>query len=228
MRLSLRRIVAQRPHIQIGNCIRCQKIYHPISNVHRPTSVFQYRRYADNVKNPESKAESPRVESTGRVSDDTDTMTTESPGIQKPPPSSTSQPEKSNPRQKQSSPSRGRKSSQKWNPKYSKKTAQSSKSKYPKTTTQKWKQKKYARKAAQKSKQKSKKPSLLKVIAETSLRRRIIWNPPLKEINPAYDMALDILEQDRAQKIKVVTRLENRLTRELERTHPTHVNQPNH
>ena len=228
MRLSLRRIVAQRPHIQTGNCIRCQRICPPISNVHRPTSVFQYRRYADDVKNPESKDESPRVESTGTVPDDPDIITTESPEIQKPPSSSTPQPEKSNPRQNQSSSSRGRKSSQKWKPRYSKKTAQTSKSKYPKTTTQKWKQKKYPRKAAQKSKPKPKKPSLLKVIAETSLRRRIIWNPPLKGINPAYDMALDILEQDRAQKIKVVTRLENRLTRERERTHPTHVNQLNY
>jgi hypothetical protein len=40
-------------------------------------------------------------------------------------------------------------------------------------------------------------------------------------------MALNILEQDRAQKIKVVTRLENRLTRERERTHPTPVS-PTH
>ena len=222
MRLSLRRIVAQRPHIQTGNCIRCQRIYPPISNIHRPTSVFQYRRYADDVKNPESKEESPRVESTGTVPDDPDIITTESPGIQKPTSSSTPQPETSSPRQKQSS-SSGRKSSQKWKPKYSKKTAQSSKSKYPKTTTQKWKRKKYPRKAAQKSKPKPKKPSLLNVIAETSLRRRIIWNPPLKGINPAYDMALDILEQDREHKIKVVTRLENRLTRERERNHPTPV-----
>jgi hypothetical protein len=231
MRLSLRRIVAQRPHIQTGSCIRCQRLYPAISNVHLPISLFQYRGYADDVKDPKPKKQSPGVESTGTVPDDPDIIMTESPDIRKSSPSPTPQPKKSKPQQKQSSTSSRRKTAPRWKRKSQRKTAETSKSKYPKKPAQKWKRKRYQRKAAQKSKSKpkvptrllSKKTKLLQAIAETSLRRRLIWRPPLKGINPAYDMALDILEKDRAKKIQIITRLKNRLVRERKRTtYPAH------
>ena len=61
------------------------------------------------------------------------------------------------------------------------------------------------------------KSDVMKAFTQTTLRKKIVWEPPLRGINPAYDMALEILAQDREQKIKVIDRLEKRLERERER-----------
>lgn len=167
MRLSLRRIVAQIPTIRNASCIRCQRIYLPFSNIHRTTAHFQFRGYADDIKNPESMEESPGVKSTGIVPDDPDIITTESPEIQNPPPSRKPKSRRKNP------------------------------AKSPAT-----------------------KPDLLKTLSETSLRKKLIWHPPLTGINPAYDMALDILKQDRAHKFEIIKRLKRKLAREQESPHP--------
>jgi len=196
MRLSLTRIVAQTSPICNENCIRLQRRSLFISNLRRPTSYFQYRGYADDIKNPEAD-ESPGVESTDTVPDDPDIITTESPEIQNPPPSA-------DPPSEASPASGAHKRAPKWRTKYSKRKSKS---------TQKSQS---MAKPKQKDSAKAPKPNLLRTISETSLRRQLIWQEPLTGINPAYDMALHILQQDRAQKIEIINRLRKKLARERE------------
>lgn len=55
-------------------------------------------------------------------------------------------------------------------------------------------------------------------MSETSLRKKLGWSNPLRGVNPAYDMALIYLNQDRQQKIKVIKKLVNRIRNERKRT----------
>jgi hypothetical protein len=54
-------------------------------------------------------------------------------------------------------------------------------------------------------------------MSTTSLRKRIVWFNPLQGVNPAYDMALAFLNQNRQQKIEAIQRLESRIARETQR-----------
>lgn len=213
MRLSLRRIVAQIPSIRNGNCIRCHRIYLPISNIHRTTAHFQFRGYADDVKDPESKEESPGVKSTGIVPEDPDIITTESHEIQNPPPSP-------NPPSEGSSPSRPAKTARKWRPKYSRRALQNRKSRTTQNSARQQSTPKPKSKRQNPAKSPAPKPDLLKTLSETSLRKRLIWHPPLTGINPAYDMALAILKQDRAHKFEIIKRLKRKLAQEQQSPHP--------
>jgi hypothetical protein len=55
---------------------------------------------------------------------------------------------------------------------------------------------------------------------ETSLRKRLGWSNPLLGVNPAYDMAMAFLTQDREEKIRIIKHLENRITHERQSTFP--------
>ena len=55
---------------------------------------------------------------------------------------------------------------------------------------------------------------LQKAMKETSLRKRFGWSNPLLGVNPAYDMAIAFLTQDRKEKIRIIKHLENRITHE--------------
>jgi len=55
---------------------------------------------------------------------------------------------------------------------------------------------------------------LRKAMTETSLRRKLGWSNPLHGVNPAYDMAIAYLKQDRQSKIQAIKRLEKRIARE--------------
>ena len=57
---------------------------------------------------------------------------------------------------------------------------------------------------------------LRRAMANTSLRKRLHWFPPLYGINPAYDMAVDFLRNDRAKKMRVIKLLEKRIAHERE------------
>lgn len=57
-----------------------------------------------------------------------------------------------------------------------------------------------------------------KGMKETSLRRRLGWSNPLLGVNPAYDMAIAFLTQDRLEKIRIIKHLENRITHERQST----------
>lgn len=61
---------------------------------------------------------------------------------------------------------------------------------------------------------------LKQAMTETSLRKKLGWSNPLLGVNPAYDMALQYLEQDRQQKIRVIKALENRIAHERKRPPP--------
>lgn len=61
---------------------------------------------------------------------------------------------------------------------------------------------------------------LQRSISTTSLRKRISWFNPLRGVNPAYDMALEYLNQDRQQKIEAIERLETRIADEIQRFNP--------
>ena len=64
---------------------------------------------------------------------------------------------------------------------------------------------------------------LRKLMSQTSLRKKISWSPPSHGINPAYDMAIVYLNQDRREKIKIIKNLERRI--QYERTCTTPPNQ---
>jgi hypothetical protein len=55
---------------------------------------------------------------------------------------------------------------------------------------------------------------LQKAMKETSLRKRLGWSNPLLGVNPAYDMAIAFLTQDRKEKIRIIKHLENRIAHE--------------
>lgn len=57
-----------------------------------------------------------------------------------------------------------------------------------------------------------------KAMKETSLRRKLGWSNPLLGVNPAYDMAIAFLTQDRQEKIRIIEHLENRITHERQST----------
>jgi hypothetical protein len=63
---------------------------------------------------------------------------------------------------------------------------------------------------------KTRQKQLNRAITETSLRKKLHWYPPLTGVNPAYDMALIYLDQDRRQKIDAIERLEARIAHERE------------
>src|SRR5436305_11902711 len=81
MKLSLRRIVLQRPQQTNINCLICTRSQFIPFNL---LFTSQYRQYSDNVEQPDSKEETPSVESTGTVPDDPDIIKLES-SIQKSP-----------------------------------------------------------------------------------------------------------------------------------------------
>jgi hypothetical protein len=85
MRASLRRIVLPTPQRVSRGCIRCER---PQSLPRNIVASTQHRSYSDIVKDSEAKEDTQGVESTGTVPDDPDIITTESPEIQEPPPSS--------------------------------------------------------------------------------------------------------------------------------------------
>src|SRR5437762_3433782 len=62
---------------------------------------------------------------------------------------------------------------------------------------------------------------LQKATKETSLRKRLGWSNPLLGVNPAYDMALAFLTQDRKEKIRVIKHLQNRISHERQSGPPT-------
>ena len=68
----------------------------------------------------------------------------------------------------------------------------------------------------QKMDSKTRQNELKQAITETSLRKRLHWFPPLHGVNPAYDMAVLYLEQDRNEKIQIISRLEQRIAQEKE------------
>jgi hypothetical protein len=55
---------------------------------------------------------------------------------------------------------------------------------------------------------------LAKAISQTSLRKNVHWYPPLQGVNPAYDMALFFLNNDRMKKIASIQRLQKRIDHE--------------
>jgi hypothetical protein len=57
---------------------------------------------------------------------------------------------------------------------------------------------------------------LRKALTQTTLRKRLGWSEPLRGINPAYDMAIDYIRNDRKEKIQIIKRLDDVIRRERE------------
>lgn len=55
---------------------------------------------------------------------------------------------------------------------------------------------------------------LAKAISQTSLRKNVHWYRPLQGVNPAYDLALLFLNNDRMKKIASIQRLQKRIEHE--------------
>jgi hypothetical protein len=52
----------------------------------------------------------------------------------------------------------------------------------------------------------------------TSLRKPLVWRPPLLGVNPAYDLAIEFLTENRNQKKEVINRLSERIRNALQGT----------
>ena len=65
---------------------------------------------------------------------------------------------------------------------------------------------------------KTRQNELTRALSQTSLRKKVHWFPPLMGVNPAYDLALTYLEQDRQKKIEIIEQLETRIAEEQEST----------
>ena len=156
--------------------------------VHNDRRMCRVRSYADeasvsNVKHDEIPPAN--VESTGTVP--ADTITTEKPEIQEPPPTSNPVP----PLTQSSSP-----------PPYLPKSGGLKKAvpfKLEETNNPK-------RAATQ----------LQRALTQTSLRKKLGWSEPLRGINPAYDIAVEYLKHDRQEKIRNIARVESFIRRERE------------
>jgi len=59
---------------------------------------------------------------------------------------------------------------------------------------------------------------LSQAMSETSLRKKLVWRAPFLGVNPAYDIALSYLREDRRKKIAAIHRLGIRIARERKST----------
>ena len=161
---------------------------YPKLRIRNGRGLCPVRGYADeasvsNVKHDEIPPAN--VESTGTVP--ADTITTEKPEIQEPPPTSNPVP----PLTQSSSP-----------PPYLPKSGGLKKAvpfKLEETNNPK-------RAATQ----------LQRALTQTSLRKKLGWSEPLRGINPAYDIAVEYLKHDRQEKIRNIARVESFIRRERE------------
>lgn len=139
----------------------------------------------------ESEANVKGVESTGTVPEDPDLITMESPEIQEPLPI----PDPNSPSTKSSPPS----------PYFPKPRGLKPFSfKLEETNNP-------ARAAVQ----------LRRALTQTTLRKRLGWSEPLRGINPAYDMAIDYIRNDRKEKIKIIKHLDSVIRQERASNRPS-------
>jgi len=62
------------------------------------------------------------------------------------------------------------------------------------------------------------KAALNRSIAQTSLRKKLHWRPPLADINPAYDEALKYLDEEQKRRERNIERLETLIQRAKQST----------
>jgi hypothetical protein len=58
------------------------------------------------------------------------------------------------------------------------------------------------------------------VLAQTSLRKRLVWQEPLSGVNPAYDLALEFVNQEKQRVRAIIETLEKRIN-EAKQSIPT-------
>jgi hypothetical protein len=148
--------------------------------------LFPVRGYADDAKDSDANVQG--VESTSTVPEDPDLITTEAPETQEPPPT----PDPNPPPTKSSPPSP-------YFPKQRGLVKRSFSFQLEETNNP-------ARAALQ----------LRKALAQTTLRKKLGWSEPLRRINPAYDMAIDYIRNDRKEKIQIIKHLDHVIRQERE------------